>query len=71
MAINVETYNRKAVSCNLEEFDPMFALSDDFIEVCEWKNGEGYDIAINDTHISLTYGELEAINFLTAQLNGN
>jgi hypothetical protein len=71
MAINVENYNRKAVCCNLEEFDPMFALSDDFIEVCEWKNGEGYDIAINDTHISLTHGELEAINFLTSQLNGN
>ena len=71
MAINVETYNRKAVSCNLEEFDPMFALSDDFIEVCEWKNGEGYDIAINDRHISLTHGELEAINFLAEQLNNN
>ena len=71
MAINVETYNRKAVCCNLEEFDPMFALSDDFIEVCEWKNGEGYDIAINDRHYSLTHGELEAINFLTAQLNSN
>lgn len=69
MAINVENYNRKAVCCNLEEFDPMFALSDDFIEVCEWKNGEGYDIAINDTHISLTYGELEAINYLVTQLN--
>lgn len=71
MAINVETYNRKAVSCNLEEFDPLFASGDDFIEVCEWKNGEGYDIAINDRHISLTHGELEAINFLAAQLNGN
>lgn len=71
MAINVETYNRKAVCCNLYEFDPKFAYRDDAIEVCEWKNGEGYDIAINDTHISLTRGELEAINFLTAQLNGN
>ena len=71
MAINVETYNRKAVSCNLEEFDPLFASGDDFIEVCEWKNGEGYDIAINDRHISLTHGELEAINFLAEQLNGN
>ena len=69
MAINVENYNRKAVCCNLEEFDPMFALSDDFIEVCEWKNGEGYDIAINDTHITLTYGEFEAINYLVTQLN--
>ena len=71
MAINVETYNRKAVSCNLEEFDPLFASGDDFIEVCEWKNGEGYDIAINDRHISLTHGELEAINFLVEQLNNN
>jgi hypothetical protein len=71
MAINLEKYNRKAVSCNLEEFDPLFASGDDFIEVCEWKNGEGYDIAINDRHISLTHGELEAINFLAEQLNNN
>ena len=71
MAINVETYNRKAVCCNLDEFDPKFASGDDAIEVCEWKNGEGYDIAINDTHISLTRGELDAINFLAEQLNNN
>ena len=71
MAINVETYNRKAVCCNLEEFDPLFASGDDFIEVCEWKNGEGYDFAINDRHISLTHGELEAINVLAEQLNNN
>ena len=71
MAINLEKYNRKAVSCNLEEFDPLFASGDVFIEVCEWKNGEGYDIAINDRHISLTHGELEAINFLAEQLNNN
>jgi hypothetical protein len=37
MAINLEKYNRKAVCCNLDEFDPMFASGDDFIEVCEWK----------------------------------
>ena len=71
MTINVEKYNKKAVCCNLEEFDPLFASGDDFIEVCEWKNGEGYDIAINDRHISLTRGELEAINFLAEQLNNN
>ena len=71
MAINVENYNRKAVCCNLDEFDPMFASGDDFIEVCEWKNGEGYDIAINDRHYSFTHGELEAINFLAEQLNNN
>ena len=71
MAINVENYDRRAVCCNLDEFDPTFADETDFVEVCEWKNGEGYDIAINDRHISLTHGELEAINFLTAQLNNN
>ena len=71
MAINVETYNRKAVCCNLEEFDPLFASGDDFIEVCEWKNGEGYDIAINDRYYSLSRGELEAINYLVGQLNKN
>ena len=71
MAINLEKYNRKAVSCNLEKFDPLFASGDDFIEVCEWKNGEGYDIAINDRHYSFTHGELEAINFLAEQLNNN
>ena len=69
MAINVENYNRRAVCCNLDEFDTIFADETDFVEVCEWKNGEGYDIAINDTHISLTYGELEAINYLVTQLN--
>lgn len=69
MAINVENYNRRAVCCNLDEFDPIFADETDFVEVCEWKNGEGYDISINDTHISLTYGELEAINYLVTQLN--
>lgn len=71
MAITVENYKRKAICCNLDELDPLFASSDDFIEVCEWKNGEGYDIAINDRHYSFTRGELDAINFLTEQLNSN
>lgn len=71
MEVNVENYNRNAVCCNLEKFDPLFASGDDFIEVCEWKNGEGYDIFINDRHYSFTHGELEAINFLTAQLNNS
>ena len=71
MEPKIETYNRRAVCCSLKDFDPIFATESDFIEVCEWKNGEGYDIAINDRHISITHGELEAINFLAAQLNGN
>ena len=67
----LEKYERHAVCCGLKEFDPLFADENDFIEVCEWKNGEGYDIFINDIHYSFTHGELEAINYLTAQLNSN
>ena len=48
MEPKVETYNRRAVCCSLNEFDPIFATESDFIEVCDWKNGEGYDITIND-----------------------
>ena len=66
---NVEFYNRPAVCCHLIDFDPLFAKDSDFIEVCEWKNGEGYDISINDTHYSFTHGELKAIEYLITQLN--
>jgi hypothetical protein len=64
----LQKYNRTAICCFLNEFDPIFATSTDAIEVCEWKNGEGIDININDTHYALTYGELKAINYLVSQL---
>lgn len=67
----IEIYNRPSVCCNLIDFDPLFADESDFIEVCEWKNGLGYDIAINDTHLSFTQGEFKAICYLIAQLNKN
>lgn len=67
--IKLEMYDRIAVCCNLEEFDPGFAGENDFIEVCEWKNGEGYDISINDRQLSFTRGELKAINYLVEYLN--
>jgi hypothetical protein len=67
--MNLEKYNRPAISCNLNKFDPIFADINDFIEVCEWKNGEGYDIAIKDNHYSFTTGEIEAIKYLIAELN--
>lgn len=65
----IEKYTRNAVCCNLNEFDHLFAGENDFIEVCEWKNGEGYDISINDEHYSFTIGEIDAINCLIAELN--
>lgn len=47
------------------------AKDDDFIEVTEWTNGEGYDISINDRHFNLTCGEIDAINFLVKTLEHN
>lgn len=40
----------------------------DYITITEWANGEGYDIAINDKLITISDGELEAINYLTLAL---
>ena len=68
----VETYNRRAVCCSLNEFDPiLLADESNFIEVCEWRCGEGFDITINEKSFSLTIGELNAINYLVEQLNKN
>ena len=66
--IMLEKYNRPAVCCSLNKFDPIFASISDVIEVCEWKNGEGIDVYINNKHHSFTYGELDAINYLVSQL---
>ena len=64
----LERYNRPAVCCHLNEFDLIYANPSDVIEVCEWKNGEGIDVYINDTHHAFTYGELDAINHLISKL---
>ena len=55
-----EYANRKSVNDNLRKYDHL-AKKDDFIEVTEWTNGEGWDITINDRVIPLTRGELDAI----------
>lgn len=40
------------------------------IIITEWANGEGWDISLpNKNPISLSWGELEAINYLTKSLN--
>jgi hypothetical protein len=59
---------RKSVETELSEFD-VLAKDSDFIEVTEWTNGEGWDIVINSTCISLTCGQLDAINYLTKSLD--
>ena len=59
--------DRKSVSDDLNKYD-VLAKKDDFIEVTEWTNGEGWDISINETQFRLTRGELDAINYLTKVL---
>lgn len=72
----MEKYNRKSISDDLSKYDYLKNTDENaFIEVTEWSNGEGYDINIetkNDNKlISLTNGELEAINYLTKTLDYN
>lgn len=59
--------NRKSIHDDLKKYC-VLAKDNDHIEVTEWTNGEGWDIIINDKIISLTWGELNAINYLTKAL---
>lgn len=64
----MEANNRKSVWSDLNKFD-VLAKEHDFIEITEWTNGEGWDITINEKILSLSCGQLEAINYLTKYLD--
>ena len=63
----MEIVNRKSIYEALKIFSPIFK-EEDFIDITEWTNGEGWDITIscaNETKIvPLHRDELEAINYL-------
>lgn len=60
-----EKCKRKSVFDTLSKFSPMYK-EEDYIEVTEWSNQEGWDITIGDnTQFKLSMDELEAINYLT------
>ena len=63
----MEFNSRKSVNDKLNKYDYL-AKDNDIIEVIEWTNGEGYDIIINDKIISLTRGQIDAINYLVRSL---
>lgn len=54
---------RSSVYTNLRQYCHL-AKSDDIVEVAEWLNGEGWDISFGNRIISITMGELQAINVL-------
>lgn len=62
-----ELTHRKSISDDLHKYDYL-AKEHSFIEVTEWANGEGWDITIDDKVMSLTYGQLDAIKYLTLAL---
>ena len=61
-------YKRSAVSAELKPYCH-FAKEHDMIEVCEWSNGEGYDVSMSredgDKNFTLSHGELQALIALT------
>jgi hypothetical protein len=65
----IETYERKAKFAQLKPYD-FFAGEDDFIELTEWNNGEGFDVMINgksgSEKISLNWGQWEAMQAIVA-----
>ena len=62
-----ELTQRKSINDNLRKYDYL-AKENSFIEVTEWSNGEGWDITIDDRVMSLTWGQLDAIQYLTLAL---
>lgn len=61
---------RKSIGDNLRKYCHI-AKENAYIEVTEWTNGEGWDISIDNRIFSLTWGELDAIQFLTMALQYN
>lgn len=62
----MEFASRKSVHDDLKKYDYL-SKDSGYVEVTEWVNGEGIDVTIESDGtklISLTYGELDAINYL-------
>jgi hypothetical protein len=51
---------RRTVYTDLKDYCHM-AKPDDVIEITEWTNGEGWDVAFPNRSFHLTHGELQAI----------
>jgi len=66
----MDKYNRKAVFSNLKNNDHL-ADEHDFIEVTDWKNGEGFDVEIVsklNARFQLTWGQFAAMKKLVKKI---
>jgi hypothetical protein len=63
----IEVSNRKAVFSELKGYC-INAGDNDYLEVTQWSNGEGYDICIDrkngQERFSLTFGEFDLLTVL-------
>lgn len=67
--LKIEKYKKESVFAETKDFDYL-AKEHDFVEITEWKNGEGYDITLSDKQIiSITDGQFRAIKKLIKKLN--
>jgi hypothetical protein len=68
-----DKYARRAISGQLKKYDH-FAGENDFIEVTEWNNLEGFDVNISaktaDTLVQFTDGQFDLITALVRELRG-
>ena len=72
LKFRLEVYKKDTRMANLTDFDNL-AKDNDYCEVSEWNNGEGFDINIfsnnNDKLISITNGQFKAIKACIKSLN--
>ena len=63
----IEVSKRRAVFAELKGYCHL-SSDNDYMEVTEWSNGEGYDVCIDRKNgsekFSLTYGEVELLTVL-------
>lgn len=67
----LDKYKKNAIFCPLKGFEHN-CKEHSYIEITEWKNGEGVDINVynyTDRSISITYGEFELVKKLIKKLN--
>ena len=68
----IKTNKRKAVFEPLKDYCS-FAGNNDFVEITDWSNGEGFDVDVQSklsARFQLTYGEWDLIVKLVEYLNG-
>lgn len=58
--MTIETYERKSKFSELSPYDPC-APENSFMEVCEWYNGEGFDVTIDNKQFQFTWGQWECL----------